>query len=712
MKSPSKLFVFLTSLIVVGLLGAELYVRAFSPRKVKPAVYNADSGKVSFSSTWKTAQNLDLAATLPVAHLGRVKPLDSVARHALTVLSETQSFTDFDGSTKRPALLWLLDVASGSSSADGHRIFKIQNLDLLRKFGLEPRPGDFRYSLEELQPHLAEVEKEYPEVSAIKSNRRNPYQNAVMNLSTKVSLYFTLRNSFGFVQDTQGLDLAAYKEAASSLKKNPDAPFIVPVTTDRHWQILPLAQIDGISRQKYDPSSEAWFELLTQHQLLRSLDFAEHQIFLATLPKDALEAKQRKAPGAEDLASARRVVDMFKDLRQKKDAAEAFNAALPRILEAAAAACKVHQERITKRLAEIDAELPAARAAAAGGDVAAASEKLTLLRSEKQTLGKDADIWIRAPSIVPHEATINRAALNIQCIVWYFIALIIALLGWLIWRPHLRVIALSILWATFALHTATLILRIWISGYPPVTNLYSSAVFIGWAVVLGALILEHFWRANAATAVAALVGAMTLLIAQFLSLDGETMKQLMPVLDTKFWLATHVVCITLGYAATFLAGGIGVMWVLMALFDRAGKRSADLDKGFSGGIYGVTCFAMFFSLVGTVLGGLWADDSWGRFWGWDPKENGALLIVIANAILLHCRWSRLVSLRGLAVLAIFGNIVTAWSWFGTNLLGAGLHSYGFTEEGALYLGLFMVSQLLVMGLAIFVRKNPGKAEAK
>jgi ABC-type transport system involved in cytochrome c biogenesis permease subunit len=94
-------------------------------------------------------------------------------------------------------------------------------------------------------------------------------------------------------------------------------------------------------------------------------------------------------------------------------------------------------------------------------------------------------------------------------------------------------------------------------------------------------------------------------------------------------------------------------------------------------IYGTLCFAVFFSFVGTVLGGLWADDSWGRFWGWDPKENGALLIVLWNAIILHARWGGMIRERGLAVLAVVGNLMTAWSWFGVNLLGIGLHNYGF-----------------------------------
>ncbi len=117
-------------------------------------------------------------------------------------------------------------------------------------------------------------------------------------------------------------------------------------------------------------------------------------------------------------------------------------------------------------------------------------------------------------------------------------------------------------------------------------------------------------------------------------------------------------------------------------------------------IYGTVCFAMFFSFFGTVLGGLWADDSWGRFWGWDPKENGALIIVIWNALVLHARWGGMIKDRGLAVLAMVGNIVTAWSWFGVNELGAGLHSYGFTEGVAKALAIAILVQIGLVGLGL------------
>jgi cytochrome c biogenesis factor len=198
--------------------------------------------------------------------------------------------------------------------------------------------------------------------------------------------------------------------------------------------------------------------------------------------------------------------------------------------------------------------------------------------------------------------------------------------------------------------------------------------------------------------IAAVGGFLGLAIAIFGLDDGsDTLGVLQAVLDTQFWLATHVVCITLGYATTFMAGGLGLNYILRGVLTPS--LSATTAKEMSRMIYGIICFATFFSFVGTVLGGLWADDSWGRFWGWDPKENGALIIVLWNALVLHARWGGMVKERGLAALAVAGNIVTAWSWFGVNELGVGLHSYGFTEGVLLALGLFIVSQLAIIALA-------------
>jgi hypothetical protein len=133
---------------------------------------------------------------------------------------------------------------------------------------------------------------------------------------------------------------------------------------------------------------------------------------------------------------------------------------------------------------------------------------------------------------------------------------------------------------------------------------------------------------------------------------------------------------------------------------REKSGSIEIGKALAKMVYAIVCFATLFSFTGTVLGGIWADQSWGRFWGWDPKENGALIIVLWNAVILHARWGGLVRERGLANMAIFGNIVTAWSWFGVNMLGIGLHSYGFMDAAFKWLMLFNAANVLIMGLGL------------
>jgi ABC-type transport system involved in cytochrome c biogenesis permease subunit len=262
----------------------------------------------------------------------------------------------------------------------------------------------------------------------------------------------------------------------------------------------------------------------------------------------------------------------------------------------------------------------------------------------------------------------------------------------------------GILLVTLAIHTLVLLSRIIITGRAPVINLYSSAVFIGWAGVIFGIVQEKIFRYGEGNLLAAGSGVLALLVAYGLS-SGDTMPVLQAVLDTQFWLGTHVITVTLGYAATMVAGFLGIRYLV------AGWLGADNDslRQIYRSIYGATCFGILFSFVGTVLGGLWADDSWGRFWGWDPKENGALLIVIWNAMMLHARWDGMAGARGFSILAIGGNIVTAWSYFGTNELGLGLHSYGFTEGVLMWLSIFILSQLaFIFAGLIFTAKTPGE----
>jgi ABC-type transport system involved in cytochrome c biogenesis permease subunit len=300
------------------------------------------------------------------------------------------------------------------------------------------------------------------------------------------------------------------------------------------------------------------------------------------------------------------------------------------------------------------------------------------------------------------EWTFNQLAPFTACMPVYIASFVCAFLSWLWPQAGLRTTAFRALLLGFVIHTLGLIVRMLLEGRPPVTNLYSSAIFIGWGAIVLSILLELFHKNAIGTAVAALTGFATLLIAHHLSLGGDTLEMMRAVLDSNFWLATHVIVITLGYSSTFLAGTIAMLYLLRHASGGVPKQAALSMRGM---VYGILCFATLASFVGTVLGGIWADQSWGRFWGWDPKENGALLIVLWNALILHARWGGMIREKGMMVMAVFGNIVTSWSWFGTNMLGIGLHSYGFTDRAFLWLSAFVVSQLLVMALAIIPRRE-------
>jgi cytochrome c-type biogenesis protein CcsB len=300
------------------------------------------------------------------------------------------------------------------------------------------------------------------------------------------------------------------------------------------------------------------------------------------------------------------------------------------------------------------------------------------------------------------EYVFNQAQPFLQAMVLYVIVLIFALFSWLKWPKTLGKTAVILLVCAFLLHTAGLLARMYLQGRPPITNLYSSALFVGWGSVLLCLFLERFYKNGIGSVCASTIGFVTLLIAHNLQLDGDSLEMLRAVLDTNVWLATHVVVVTLGYSSVALAGFLGIIYILRGLFTTSFNVAT--ASSLSRMMYGIICFATLFSFVGTILGGIWADQSWGRFWGWDPKENGALLIVLWNAIILHARWGGLIRERGLAVMSVFGNIVVSLSWFGVNMLGVGLHSYGFMDQAFGSLMIFIAIQLIVMALGMLPLK--------
>jgi ABC-type transport system involved in cytochrome c biogenesis permease subunit len=167
-------------------------------------------------------------------------------------------------------------------------------------------------------------------------------------------------------------------------------------------------------------------------------------------------------------------------------------------------------------------------------------------------------------------------------------------------------------------------------------------------------------------------------------------------------LMVGLVLLTAGYAGGLLTAVISFVYVFLRGFGLDGG-DRDLRRSLTKVVYGCVCLTLLLSLTGTVLGGIWANDSWGRFWGWDPKENGALMIVLWNLVILHARLGGYIKEWGLHFCALFGSCVVAFSWWHVNFFNTGLHTYGFTNDKQLMLWVFYYFIMTVIAFGFIAR---------
>lgn len=253
------------------------------------------------------------------------------------------------------------------------------------------------------------------------------------------------------------------------------------------------------------------------------------------------------------------------------------------------------------------------------------------------------------------------------------------------------------------IHGGGIAARIMILGRPPVSTLYESIVFVGFICVFYALVMYMMRRQKLWLIMGALLGVIIHILGFAHNQDSDSFLMLPAVLNTNFWLATHVICITIGYALCLMTSILAHFYLTIFAIE---KRMENISKWRTllppvtlthmPGLHHLALLSLLFASVGTVLGGIWADQSWGRFWGWDPKENGALLIVLWLVWVLHGRLSGCLSplsyVAGLAYLSV----IVALSWFGVNLLSVGLHAYGFTDSAAYMLGSITVMETIAI----------------
>jgi ABC-type transport system involved in cytochrome c biogenesis permease subunit len=260
-------------------------------------------------------------------------------------------------------------------------------------------------------------------------------------------------------------------------------------------------------------------------------------------------------------------------------------------------------------------------------------------------------------------------------------------------------LGLAVITAGWLMQTYGLVLRTIIAGRAPVTNMYESVVFVAWGAVLFAMIFEWTQRVGYAAASAAVLAVAALVTADSVPIMDGHINPLVPVLRDNFWLTTHVLTISLGYAALLLGAGLGHVSLAAWLLAPDKARTSRLPVL----IYRSLQTGTFFLAAGTLLGGVWASYSWGRFWGWDPKETWALIALLGYLALLHARSAGVLREFGMAVGSIASFLLVLMAWYGVNfILGTGLHSYGFGAGGYGYAAGFAALELGIVAFALAV----------
>jgi ABC-type transport system involved in cytochrome c biogenesis permease subunit len=618
--------------------------------------------------------SVDMLGRIPVQQDGRIKPLEQFARVTLRQLSGAESLKEIE------ALPWLMELLFTPEIAAERPIFTIKEDSLRASMNLPERPGH-RYAAKELATPLTEKRPLVMPIVMMPAKERSPEQQALMDLYQRFSLFTDLQQSFAILLPLNAPRPAGY-----------DLPTPLTYLDLQRIRETLLADAEAIAKRSHGdldalsaPEREVVaLAFLTERLEQQALQSRSFRVMPGTweqagsewfAPWALLRAGYGSPQSGEYLKRWKAAALAYRD--SDAEAWASASTALANAGEGQAhgmAALRLGVEYWYVVLAPLNWVLGLLLASVA------------LLLTPSPVGGGSG--WGREgtfdDSSAPHPSTLARVDPT--------------LLGEGHWdlRAALAKITRPLLLLALTLLTLTLAARIFILARPPVGTLYESLLFVAWAGLAVCVLPTH--AARRTRGVGAGLAALLLIIAPVFASD-ETMGMLTAVLNTDFWLTVHVLCITSGYAACLLAGGMA-----HAELFRQARAEAPLLVTRPLTLY--TLAALGLTATGTLLGGVWADQSWGRFWGWDPKENGALLIVLWIIWLLHARQAGQLSVLGYVAAIALLTVVVALAWFGVNMLGIGLHSYGFTEATAAGLaGFCLVEFVLVFGLCYRIRRR-------
>ena len=635
-----KVFLFLTVAGFAGFWITSSFSNNQPPIQIPPSQKKQTDKALSVPPPPPLPLDYASFSRIPILHVGRVKPLSSFAREYLLVLYGKSSLPNCSAES------WLAETLFDPQTAFKREIFKILNPDIVDVLNLKKKQKSF-YSFNEITKSLDKILTRLNTIKNKKEEERTLIENQLLDLYGKTLAYFKLSRSLSLIWPFFSLQDQKQSKKIGMISGKPYNYLEVL----KFQQKIKQEVQSKIKTTQFNQLSSSELELLALARKIDIMSKDEHNDLFRIIPPQWKDNKAlwhspwsliktgKGSPASADYLKS--WIELEKAYREKTGIKWALE--------------KTHQKATTL--------------------------------SKKFVNSK----------ILFLEKTFNDLKFFQKSLCFYILAMLFFLFGGLFQKKGwlLKFSSFSLLIGAL-IHLIGIVFRILILARPPVATLYESIIFVGFIVVATSLILYYLDKKKLDNLtlhslgqknhlfMGAIVGTTLHLLA--LKYKGaESMSLLVPVLNSNFWLTSHVLCITIGYSFAIMSSVIAHIYIFLKCFwGNSTQVFSSLNKSMSS----AGLLALFFCLFGTILGGIWADQSWGRFWGWDPKENGALFIVIWLLVLLHGKMAGILKKDGLALGHILTNITVALSWFGVNLLNIGLHSYGFISGVALGLSLF------------------------
>lgn len=580
---------------------------------------------------------------IPVQDGGRVMPMDSFARLRVLQFSGKSTFE------KKPAIEWLAKMLFDPQSCQTDAVFLVNNPEVLEAMGLGDLEGR-RFSYDDLRPGLDKLRELATAANEHEDGDRSAVEKEFIRLYYNITTFASLGASFRFALPHPDFTITnAALRAKMNLPEGQESFSFFDIYQRAH-QFAP--EIQQISEKPPESWTDEESSLFALSSTLFNWSRYYQGVPVPMLPVRAHGDEEWVSPW-DKLSLGYLDEDSTREVTRLQDMARAW----------------VDGRNVDFKLAAHD-----------------------FVRSVTSRAEQTREL-----THTGLELRYNRLDPFYRAQVVYGIAFLLSLLAVMRGGRSLRLATVILVLIALIPHSLGLIWRMQIMGRPPMTNLYATFVFVSWICVVLGLAVEWYHKNGLGAFLSAASGLVILMISNRFIMQADTMGVVIAVLDSNFWLSSHVVAITIGYAGCIAAGVVGHVYLLQALSLPAEHPRL---RGTSLAIYGLLAFGLLFSFVGTMLGGVWADQSWGRFWGWDPKENGALLIVLWCAILFHARWAGMIQSLGVAAGSVLGVIVVLFAWIGVNLLGVGLHSYGFTTGVAVGMWIAVAIELLFVGITV------------